>query len=281
MACRRWSDGLPSFGIVQIAHGLGEHIGRYADTIDILVAAGFTVYANDHRGHGRTANGSERLGDFGPAGFHGVVEDILRLSRIARDRNPGLPLILLGHGMGSFAAQQLILNHSREIDGLVLSGTGVLDGLAALASPAGMAALNASFAPGRTPFDWLSRDEAVVDSFIADPLCFPALKPESFASFLAAADRLSDPMRLRTIRKSLPIHIISGSDDPVGQQLEGVATLIDRYCRAGLCAVTNRFYPGGRHEMLNETNRADVCADLIRWMLAAVGHPKAQARAAA
>jgi alpha-beta hydrolase superfamily lysophospholipase len=283
IACRRWEDGLPARAIVQIAHGLGEHIGRYAETVGILLAAGFKVYANDHRGHGRTATGPERRGDFGLGGFDNLVDDMLRLSRIARDQNPGLPLILLGHGMGSFAAQQMILSHSGAIDGLVLSGSGILDGLAVLArsSPAGMAALNAAFEPARTPFDWLSRDEAVVDSFIADPLCFPELQPNSLASFLAAAERLSDPLRLRIVRKDLPIHIISGSDDPVGQQLEGVGALIHRYRQAGLYEISHDFYQGGRHELLNETSRASVRADLIPRMLAMLRPPNACARTAA
>jgi alpha-beta hydrolase superfamily lysophospholipase len=268
IAYTRWDGRPPVRGVVQIAHGMGEHIGRYTDTAGVLASAGLTVYGNDHRGHGRTATSAAELGDFGKGGFHLLVEDVVRLGRIARKEQPGRPFFLLGHSMGSFAAQQFALDHSREIDGLVLSGTGALDGLArvARAAPAGQNVLNARFEPARTPLDWLSRDPAVVDAFLSDPLCFPALQPESFLSFLAAARRLSDPAALRHIRKDLPVYLFSGSDDPVGQQLEGVELLILRYQTAGVHDVVHDFYPGGRHEMLNETNRNEVWMRLLGWI---------------
>jgi alpha-beta hydrolase superfamily lysophospholipase len=130
VACARWDSRGPVRGVVQIAHGLGEHIGRYAGVIEGLISAGLTVYGNDHRGHGRTVPSATHFGDFGEGGFDLLVEDMIRLSRIAKDEHPDEPFILLGHSMGSFAAQQYVLDHSREIDGLILSGSGALDGLA-------------------------------------------------------------------------------------------------------------------------------------------------------
>ena len=270
VACARWDARGRVHGVVQIAHGMGEHFGRYAGFIDALTSAGLTVYGNDHRGHGQTALSPAHFGDFGDGGFDLLVEDMIRLSGIAKEENPGRPFLLLGHSMGSFAAQQYVLSHSREIDGLILSGSGVLDGLASIASsaPAGTDILNAHFEPARTPFDWLSRDTAVVDAFINDPLCFAELQPAAFASFLAAADGLSDPVRLRNIRDDLPVYLFSGSADPVGQQLEGVRVLMLRYQNAGLYDVGHEFYPGGRHEMLNEINRDEVWADLLGWVSA-------------
>jgi alpha-beta hydrolase superfamily lysophospholipase len=249
---------------------MGEHIGRYAGLIEALVSAGFTVYGNDHRGHGRTAPSANELGDFGEGGFDLLVEDMVRLSHIAKAENPGAPFILFGHSMGSFAAQQYALDHSREINGLILSGSGVLDGLARLAgsAPPGKNILNASFEPARTQLDWLTRDTAVVDAFINDPLCFPQLQPASFRSFLAAAPRLSDPDRLGKISYDLPIYLFSGSADPVGQQLEGVEVLMARYRRAGLYDISHDFYSGGRHEMLNEINRDQVLSNLLDWISA-------------
>ena len=133
IACARWDSRGPIRGIVQIAHGLGEHIGRYAALIEYLVKVGLVVYGNDHRGHGRTAPSPKHFGDFGPGGFNLLVEDMATLSLIAKDENPGLPFILLAHSMGSFAAQQFVLEHSESLDGLALSGSGALDGLVRLA----------------------------------------------------------------------------------------------------------------------------------------------------
>lgn len=268
VACARWDRRGPVRGVVQIAHGMGEHLGRYVGTIEALVSAGLTVYGNDHRGHGRTAPSAAHFGDFGEGGFDLLVEDMVRLSHIAMEENPDEPFFLLGHSMGSFASQQYLLDHSREIDGLILSGSGALDGLARLASsaPAGKNILNAPFEPARTPFDWLSRDIALVDAFINDPLCFAQLQPAATASFLGAAQRLSDPVSLRKIRTDLPIYLFSGSEDPVGQQLEGVRVLIERYRKAGIGDISYDFYPGGRHEMLNEINRGEVLSHLFGWI---------------
>src|SRR5260370_15325160 len=128
IACAGWDSRGPARAVVQIAHGRGEHMGRYADTVDALAAAGLTVYANDHRGHGLSAH--SQLGEFGRGGFELLVQDMVRLSEIAREENPDLPLLLFGHDIGSFAAQRYVIDFSREIDGLILSGSGALDGLA-------------------------------------------------------------------------------------------------------------------------------------------------------
>jgi len=268
VACFRWDSHGPTRGVVQIAHGMGEHIGRYLETINDLNSAGLTVYANDHRGHGRTAPDSTYLGNFGEGGFDLLVHDMIELSRIAKEENPNRPFILFGHGIGSFAAQKFVLDRSSQINGLILSGSGALDGLARLASsaPVGTNILNSQFEPARTPVDWLSRDTKVVDAFISDPLCFPELQPAAFASFLAAAPQLADPHRLRNVREDLSIYLFSGSDDPVGEQLDGVQLLINRYEKAGLYDVSHDFYQGGRHEMLNEINKDDVRGRLLAWI---------------
>jgi len=268
IACARWSNRKPPRGLLQIVHGMGEHIGRYQTFIEELVHAGLVVYGNDHRGHGRTARSRGELGDFGPGGFDLMVKDMVRLSLRAKDENPNQPLILLGHGMGSFAAQQYVLKHSDLIDGLVLSGSGILDGLAQLGRSAqpGENFLNASFMPVRTPFDWLSRDPDVADAFMRDPLCFGTLQPASMKSFLVAAPQLADLRRLHSIQRALHIYLFSGSEDPVGQQLQGLRILMGRYRRAGLSNISHHFYPGGRHEMLNEVNSNEVRTDLLLWI---------------
>jgi len=130
--------------------------------------------------------------------------------------------------------------------------------------------MNAPFEPGRTAFDWLSQDNAEVDAFIADPLCFPALKPDSMQSFLDAFPRLADPREIRKVRPALPIYIFAGSNDPVGQCLEGVRALENRYRSVGITSISHDFYEGGRHEMLHELNRRDVITNLLVWLSSVV-----------
>ena len=271
ISCAKWTGHHEPRGIVQIAHGLGEHMGRYAELAKVLVEDELVVYGNDHRGHGLTAKPSDSFGDFGPGGFNQLVEDMISLRVIAKNEHPGKPYLLLGHSMGSFAAQQFVLDHSHSIDGLALSGSGALDGLARVAQSVAagedlMKSMNAGFEPARTSADWLSRDNAEVDAFINDPLCFPSLKPESMQSFLDAFPRLADPREIRKVQDDLPVYIFSGSDDPVGQKLEGVRVLIDRYRSAGLTSIAQDFYSGGRHEMLHEINRRDVITNLLVWI---------------
>jgi alpha-beta hydrolase superfamily lysophospholipase len=191
---------------------------------------------------------------------------MVRLSEIAREKNPDLPLLLLGHGMGSFAAQRYVIDHSHGIDGLILSGSGAPEGLARAALPETAGSNYAAFEPARTPFDWLCRDRSIVDAFMADPLCFEDLHPDSLVSFLGTAPRLRDPVALRKLRSDLPIYLFSGSEDPVGQQLRGPHALIGRYRDAGLRDIAFDFYPGGRHEMLNEINRRQVQTRLLGWI---------------
>jgi alpha-beta hydrolase superfamily lysophospholipase len=244
-------------------------MGRYSDLIAVLQEAGLVVYANDHRGHGRSAPSPRQLGDFGEGGFDLLVQDMVELSLIGKEENPAKPFVLLGHSMGSFAAQQYVLDRSYSIDGLALSGSGILDGVAKLARRALAEKnnfLNAAFEPARTPFDWLSQDPSVVDAFMNDPLCFGALQPASAESFFAASTRLADPDSLSEIRPDLPVYLFSGSNDPVGQQLEGVRILIDRYHKAGVNDISCDFYEGGRHEMLNEPNRDQVRTNFLVWL---------------
>ena len=276
IACVKWSGHQNIRGVVQIAHGLGEHMGRYAELAETLVYGEFVVYGNDHRGHGLTARASGSFGEFGPGGFNQLVGDMFSLTTIAKQEHPGKPHILVGHSMGSFAAQQFILDHSHSIDGLALSGSGALDGLVRLAQSisAGedpMKLMNAPFEPARTPCDWLSRDNAEVDAFIDDPLCFASLKSGSMKSFLETSSRLADSKEIRKVREALPIYVFSGSDDPIGERLEGVRVLLDRYRSAGITSIAHDFYPGGRHEMLHELNRREVFTNLLIWISGILG----------
>jgi alpha-beta hydrolase superfamily lysophospholipase len=260
----RWDAQGPVKAVLQIAHGMGEHALRYGAPFAPLLAAGIAVYANDHRGHGRTAT---TLGDFGPGGFAGVVDDMAVLSRIARRENPGAKLVLMGHSMGSFALQIYLLQHSDLIDAAVLSGSAALDMLPP-PDPSGNAleAFNKPFEPARTPFDWLSREAAEVDKYVADPLCGFSMNEASMMSLFVAAQPLFAPDALKAIRPDLPIYLFAGDRDPLNAGLTALTPLVERYRAAGVRDVTHDFYPGGRHEMLNETNRADVVQNLARFI---------------
>jgi alpha-beta hydrolase superfamily lysophospholipase len=266
VAAYRWPAGAHARAIVQIAHGMAEHSLRYEHVAAFLNRGGFHVYANDHRGHGLTGTHSGTLGDFGAAGWNGLVDDLVALTRIAREREGGLPVILLGHSMGSFAAQQYVLDHSGEIEALALSGSVATDLLIGNSPPDGdLTALNKPFEPARTPFDWLSRDPAIVDAYVADPLCGFKLDPASLMSMGMSAMRMAEPRELARIRKELPIYIFAGDADPLNGKLELLKPLAARYRAAGIRDVVERYYPDARHEVLNETNREQVMSDLVAW----------------
>lgn len=263
---RRWSSGEPVRAIMVLSHGMGEHAGRYLAPLEPILRSGVDIVAIDHRGHGADALAAGRLGDYGEGGFAAVESDLLALIDWAKAAEPDVPLILFGHSMGSMIAQAVAIDHGDRLDGLVLSGSVAVDHIPAGGDPAGLiAALNSPFEPARTPFDWLSRDDAEVDLYLADPLCGFGLTEASFGSLAAEGPRLADAEAIGAIPDRLPIYIFSGDMDPLHCVLGGVTPLIERYRAAGK-KVESRLYEGGRHEMLNETNRAEVVEDLWRWL---------------
>ena len=283
-----WLPETPPKAAVQIAHGIAEHGGRYARLAAALTRAGYVVYANDHRGHGRTAHGSEELGFFAERdGWRKCLDDLWALNRRIASKHPGLPIVLLGHSMGSFMTQQFISEHGDVLAGAVLSGSSGKPsplisvvravarierlrlgprGKSALLQTLSFGAFNKPFQPARTPFDWLSRDSAEVDKFLADPLC--AFQPSVQLSLdvLKALSEICRPARQARIPRRLPIYIIAGTCDPVGANTRTLRQLLEAYRSAGLQKVTHRFYPQARHELFDEINRQEVTADLIGWL---------------
>ena len=212
------------------------------------------------------------LGGFGAAGWPALIADAVALSDSIRSENPGLPLFLIAHSMGSFAAQEVILDHSDLYRGVVLTGSTALDllaqGLAAAGDgPVELTAFNAAF-ENRTGYEWLSRDASEVDAYVADPLSGFDLADDTVPQLFTAAARLADPAALAGIRKDLPILIASGQDDPLSGGGQLVGALAQRYRDAGVTDVTLTVYPGARHEIFNEINRNEVTADIVQWLSA-------------
>lgn len=284
-----WLAEAPPRGVVQIVHGMAEHGGRYARLASALTADGYAVYAGDHRGHGRTARGPDEQGFFAEReGWRKCIDDLWLLNRHIAVDHPGLPIVLLGHSMGSFMAQDFISQHGDALAGVVLCGSNGKPPPLAMAGrliarierlrlgPHGKSALiralvfgrfNKPFEPARTPFDWLSRDPAEVDKYAADPLCgaFRA-SVQLWIDLLDALPEISRPARQARIPKRLPIYVIGGTRDPVGRNTKGLERLLAAYRIAGLERVTHRFYNGARHELFNEISRDEVTRDLIVWL---------------
>jgi len=246
---------------IHILHGWAEHAGRYDRVASRLAAEGLVVTADDHRGHGQTGIKNGTLGDLGERGMDGVLDSVRAVvTRVMADA-AGVPFFMLGHSWGSFLLQRYLRRWAGELSGALLTGTTYRD---PSAPPAERRPPNERFEPARTPYDWLSRDEAEVDAYIADPLCgFEMMRssPTTTTSSGAASEGS------RPITTDLPILIFNGADDPVGGE-RGGAALAEHYRSLGVRDVTFRAYPGARHELFNETNRDEVERDVIAWLAA-------------
>jgi len=276
--------------VVQIAHGLAEHAARYARLAAALTAAGYAVYANDHRGHGRTVKSPDDLGFFAERdGWRKCVDDLWQLNRHIAASHPALPIVLLGHSMGSTLAEQFMgdPDRSNALAGVALSGAnGRPTTLAKIGSAIARAerarlgargksklvqsltfdAFNKKFAPARTAFDWLSRDPSEVDKYVADPLCgFPATV-QLWCDLLEGWAAVSRAAHRNRVPKALPLYLIAGGRDPVSGNTRQLGPWMAEYRAAGLVNLAHKFYLDARHELFNETNRDEVTADLIIWL---------------
>jgi alpha-beta hydrolase superfamily lysophospholipase len=258
-------------GSVQLMHGVGEHALRYEELAQELVRAGWTVYADDHLGHGATGLGQHggdhtKLGRLGPSGLRGAVEAVVQFTGIIRDDAPGLPLVALGHSWGSLMLQKIVDERASLYDAVVLSGT-------AYRVPGSMNGgdLNARHAHlGTTGFEWLSRDPAVAAEMAADPLAVDA-KVATLFGWRDALRLLGRPAK--QLDRDVPLLILVGGDDPLGGE-ESARKLAEAYVsRSGLTDVELVVYDGARHEVFKETNRAQVFADLVAWLDARLPRP--------
>ena len=280
-------DGKPR-AVVQIAHGIAEHIDRYRPFMEFLADNGFVAAGNDHLGHGKSIRVPEEQGFFAEKdGWWRVVDDMDKLHDIMSNEYPELPYVLFGHSMGSFLTRTYLIKHPDKYDGVILSGTGhqspalVLGGNVAASV---MAKLNGAMGDGtkldslafgsylskienpRTKFDWLSRDAEQVDKYIADPLCGFVGKIGLYRDMMHGIKFITDKKNIAQMNKEKPVYFMSGDGDPVGDYGKGVERAYKAFCDAGLHDVFMRLYPGGRHEMLNETNKEQVYQDILNWL---------------
>jgi len=275
-------------GAVQIAHGMAEHAARYERFAEALTKAGYAVYANDHRGHGKTAGTQKNMGYFADEnGWQKVVDDMHTLTGIIKKENPGKPFFLFGHSMGSFLSRHYAMLYGSELTGLILSGTGGDPGIIGkigifvarldaklhgkkaksnIMNKLSFGAFNNAFKPNRTEYDWLSRDNAEVDKYIHDPWCGGVFTAGFFCDMLGGLGTINRKENISKIPKNLPVYLFSGSKDPVGANTKGVTQVYHTFKCAGIEDVTLKFYGDGRHEMLNEINREEVFQDTIGWL---------------
>ena len=273
---------------IQIAHGMMEHAGRYAEFAKRLVKAGFIVYANDHHGHGKSVTSTNQLGHFnGKKGLHQVINDMKHLSNHIKTEYPDLPLILIGHSMGSLLARFFVMSNEIELGGLILSGTNYTSSFLSdfgkslanlstllygshyknkLINHLAYGNYSRSFSPKRTNFDWLSRDTKKVDAYVNDRLCGYRSTSGFYEGLFYGMREINKPENIKNTKLDLPVLIFSGKADPVGNFGKGVQKVFNQYKKAGLKNLTIKLYKNGRHEMLNEVNREDVYEDVVKWI---------------
>lgn len=273
--------------VVQIVHGVAEYVGRYDHVARFLTEQGFLVCGEDHLGHGKTVDDG-KYGYFGPrGGWDLVVRDIRRLRELQGEKYPGVPYVMLGHSMGSFLTRTYLIRWPGTVDGAVLSGTGQEpaplvalgkalagglcllrggDSVSPLVNAMSLGAYNKKFAPNRTGADWISRDEAVVDTYLKDPLCTFMPTVAMFRDMMGGLQYIADRSNLARMDKETPVYFLSGDRDPVGAMGKGVEKVVRMFRKAGCRDVSVKLYPEGRHEMFNELNRDEVMADLLAWL---------------
>ncbi len=282
-----WLPQQPPVAILVIAHGMAEYALRYAAIASLFTDENIAVYAYDQRGHGQAVSSVDNQGLVNDNWFNQQILDTSLLIRNIRTQYPGTKIFLLGHSMGSFLSQRYVQLHGKEIDGLILSATngktdpllgmGIM--LAALQArlfgksyrsnlidKLSFGRFNAAFKPNRTSHDWLSRNESEVDKYIADPQCGFVCSASFFRDFFKGIQDAFKQQNINQVPKTLPVYAFAGDKDQVGYEGKGFVSLIEKWKAAGISNISYHLYKDGRHEMLNETNRAEVVNNILHWL---------------
>ena len=285
---RVWRPEGEPIATLHILHGMAEHSLRYNDFALFLNSLGFVVYAQDHRGHGFTKEENERGWFADHDGWQVVSKDSYELDKVIMSEYDQLPHYMMGHSMGSFMARSVITMHPSDFDGLIIMGSGSSKGLIGKVGKAlalnmakklgprlpnnkldklSFGSFNSKIKDARTPFDWLSRDEKEVDKYIADPLCGFVCSSVFYADLIDGVEVANNKALMKNIPTSLPILIISGSADPVGNYARGVERFAANYKSAGIKDLTLKLITGARHEILNEIDKKDTYQYIGSWLL--------------
>lgn len=276
-------------GVFQIVHGMAEYIERYEDIAEYMTERGFVVTGDDHLGHGKTVTEGGTYGYFceqDPATV--VVRDVHRLKKITQEQFPGVPYFLLGHSMGSFIARNYICRYGTGITGAIIMGTGMqpkfLIGISKFVAGAqklftnskhpskfidnlAFGSYNKKISNPETNFDWLSQNKENVQKYMADPLCGFIFTVNGFQTLFTLIGRLLDKKNLSNVPATLPILMVAGEQDPVGNYGKGVEQAKNSLVAAGVQDITMKLYAGDRHEILNEDDKEQVKEDIYNWIL--------------
>lgn len=289
----RRADGAAR-GVVQINHGLAEHSARYARFADFLAGRGYHAYAHDHRGHGETTAADAPLGSFGKDGARKVIADVAAIHDLIASRHPGLPVIVFGHSMGGQIALDFVRRHSARVAGAAIWNANLTAGLPGRLARTILAwermrlgsdvpsrmlpkltfqAWAGKFPNRRTEFDWLSRDEAEVDKYVADPLCGWDASVGMWQDIFDFTFACADDGNFSQVRRVLAFNLVGGEKDPATSGGRAVGTLARRLGRMGFSNLVSTVYPQTRHESLNELNRDIIMEDFARWADAVIREP--------
>ena len=280
----KWAPEIEAIGVLQIAHGMLEHIDRYDDFAKFLASQGLVVAGNDHLGYGKS---TDYLGYFGTGDtIEYAVDDVNKLSLILKEKYD-LPIVYIGHSMGSFLVRYFLVKYRKSVDGAIVMGTGyhpiplavagqVIARLitcvkgwhyrSALVNKIAFGSYNKGIKPLRTPSDWISRDEMIVDRYVSDPRCQFVFTVNGFYELFKGIQFISKTKNIEKVPRQMPILFVSGDADPVGDYGEGVQKIYDMFTLAGNEKLDMLMYDGARHEVLNEINRKDVYEDLYTWL---------------